>query len=163
MPWTSGYCSWSDTGKACIFYEHDLHAADAVYHRTCRVNFCTKKQIPIAQLTTTEDIKRPKQAWTASRWWVDSRILGGCKIPWRKGWWANHNQLSHWPHGTQTSRNYAWSIWLHPHEDEAARTLWRENSPDWDQWQAKRGHIQDNSQGDPSGIPQQAAAAGIKH
>ena len=42
---------------------HDLHAADAVYHQTCSVNFCTKKQMPMAKLTITENVKRPKLGW----------------------------------------------------------------------------------------------------
>ena len=51
--------SWSDTVKACILHVHDLHAADAIYHQTCSANFRTKKQMPMAQLTT-EDSKRQK-------------------------------------------------------------------------------------------------------
>ena len=47
--------------------------------------------------------------------------------------------------------------------DEAARTPCRENSPDWDQWQAKRGHLQDNSQCGPSGRLQQAAYLALLH
>jgi hypothetical protein len=35
--------SWSDTVKAHILCVHDLHAADAVYHQTCSVNFRTNK------------------------------------------------------------------------------------------------------------------------
>ena len=52
--------SWSDTVKARIMHVHDLHAADAVYHQTCSVNFRTGKQMPMAQLASTEDSKRPK-------------------------------------------------------------------------------------------------------
>ena len=48
--------SWSDTVKAHILNVHDLHAADAVYHQTCSVNFRTKKQMPMS----AEDSKRPK-------------------------------------------------------------------------------------------------------
>ena len=51
--------SWSDVVKARILHVHDLHAADAVYHQTCSVNFRTKKQMPMAQLVK-EDFKRPK-------------------------------------------------------------------------------------------------------
>lgn len=29
-----------------ISHVHDLHAADAVYHRVCSVNFRTMKQVP---------------------------------------------------------------------------------------------------------------------
>ena len=45
--------------KARILHVHDLHAADAIYHQTCSVNFRTKKQMPMAQFAT-EDFKRPK-------------------------------------------------------------------------------------------------------
>lgn len=51
--------SWSDVVKARILHVHDLHAADAIYHQTCSVNFCTKKQMPMAQFAI-EDFKRPK-------------------------------------------------------------------------------------------------------
>ena len=33
--------------QARILHVHDLHAADAVYHRVCSVNFCTMKQVPV--------------------------------------------------------------------------------------------------------------------
>lgn len=36
--------SWSDAVKARILHVHDLHAADAIYHQTCSVNFRTKKR-----------------------------------------------------------------------------------------------------------------------
>ena len=52
--------SWSDTVKARILHVHDLHAADAVYHQTCSVNFRTGKQMPMVQLASTGDSKRPK-------------------------------------------------------------------------------------------------------
>ena len=51
--------SWSDTVKARILHVHDLHAADAVYHQICSVNFRTKKQMPMSQFIA-EDSKRPK-------------------------------------------------------------------------------------------------------
>lgn len=52
--------SWSDTVKARILHVHDLHAADAVYHQTCSVNFRTKKQMPMTQMTGNEETKRAK-------------------------------------------------------------------------------------------------------
>lgn len=51
---------WSETVKARILHVHDLHAADAVYHQTCSVNFRTKKQIPVAYQTDTQESKRVK-------------------------------------------------------------------------------------------------------
>ena len=45
--------SWSDTVKAQILHVHDLHAAEAVYHQTCGVNFRPGKQMPMAQLAST--------------------------------------------------------------------------------------------------------------
>lgn len=38
--------SWADAVQARILHVHDLHAADAIYHRACSTNFRTKKQIP---------------------------------------------------------------------------------------------------------------------
>ena len=37
---------WTDAVKKRIMHVHDLHAADAVYHQICSVNFRTKKNIP---------------------------------------------------------------------------------------------------------------------
>ena len=34
--------------QARILHVSNLHAADAVYHRVCSVNFRTMKQIPVA-------------------------------------------------------------------------------------------------------------------
>ena len=38
--------AWSDAVQTPIMHIHDLPAADAMYHQTCSVNFCTGKQIP---------------------------------------------------------------------------------------------------------------------
>ena len=38
--------AWADAVQARILHVHDLHAADAVYHQVCSVNFRTKKQVP---------------------------------------------------------------------------------------------------------------------
>ena len=51
---------WSDKVKARILHVHDLHAADAVYHQTCSVNFRTKNQMPTAQVTNIKYAKRSK-------------------------------------------------------------------------------------------------------
>ena len=37
---------WSQTVLGCLEYLRDLHAADAVYHQTCSINFRTGKNIP---------------------------------------------------------------------------------------------------------------------
>ena len=37
---------WANDVQARILHVHDLHAADAVYHKACSVNFRTMKQIP---------------------------------------------------------------------------------------------------------------------
>jgi len=39
---------WANTVQARILSVHDLHAADAVYHRKCSINFRTMKCIPMA-------------------------------------------------------------------------------------------------------------------
>ena len=51
--------SWSNTVQARILSVHDLHAADAIYHQTCSVNFRTKKQMPAAKQDSTSQ-KRAK-------------------------------------------------------------------------------------------------------
>ena len=38
---------WAKAVQARILHVHDLHAADAVYHRVCSVNFRTMKQVPV--------------------------------------------------------------------------------------------------------------------
>ena len=38
---------WANAVQARILHVHNLHAADAVYHRVCSVNFCTMKQVPV--------------------------------------------------------------------------------------------------------------------
>ena len=37
---------WANAVQVRILHVHDLHAADAVYHRVCSANFRTMKQIP---------------------------------------------------------------------------------------------------------------------
>jgi 5'-3' exonuclease len=39
--------NWSGTVRSRMAFVGDLHAADAVYHKVCSVNFHTKKQIPL--------------------------------------------------------------------------------------------------------------------
>ncbi len=63
--------------KARILHVHDLHAADAVYHQTCSVNFRTGKQKPMAhQSASTEDSKRPKPGWPQ----VDERAVAFLQV-----------------------------------------------------------------------------------
>ena len=52
--------SWADSVQARILHIHDLHAADAVYHQVCSVNFCTKKQIPSALQSNNLHSKKMK-------------------------------------------------------------------------------------------------------
>ena len=57
---------WSEAVKARILHAHDLHAADAVYHQTCSVNFRTKnddEQITIKDLI---DLMQQKLAQSES-------------------------------------------------------------------------------------------------
>lgn len=51
---------WSKKVYHRIISVHDLHAADAVYHHQCSVNFRTGKQIPVSKdlKTGTEKSKR---------------------------------------------------------------------------------------------------------
>ena len=39
---------WAETVKGRIEYAQDLHAADAVYHQQCNINFRTGRNIPLA-------------------------------------------------------------------------------------------------------------------
>ena len=55
----------TDTVKGRILHFHDLPAADAMYHQTCSVNFCTGRQIPAMFLrdeprTKEERVGRPQ-------------------------------------------------------------------------------------------------------
>ncbi len=38
--------AWEDTVQSRLLHVHDLHAADAVYHKVCHGNFRTRKQVP---------------------------------------------------------------------------------------------------------------------
>lgn len=50
----------ADSVQARILLIHDLHAADAVYHQICSVNFRTKKQIPSALQSNNLHSKKMK-------------------------------------------------------------------------------------------------------
>ena len=49
--------AWADAVLARILHVHDLHAADAVYHRVCSVNFRTNKQIPAVHENISKKVK----------------------------------------------------------------------------------------------------------
>jgi len=53
---------WSDTVRGRLEYARDLHAADAVYHQQCSVNFRTGKQVPqqYCSASTSDASKRPR-------------------------------------------------------------------------------------------------------
>ena len=38
---------WANAVQARILHVQDIHAADAVYHRVCSINFPTMKQVPV--------------------------------------------------------------------------------------------------------------------
>ena len=40
--------SWAHSVLARISNAHDLHAADAIYHKACDINFRTMRQMPTA-------------------------------------------------------------------------------------------------------------------
>ena len=50
---------WSDVVKGRLAYVNDLHAADAVYHQVCSINFRTGKQVP--ECFHDEDNNGPKR------------------------------------------------------------------------------------------------------
>ncbi|KAK3097968.1 hypothetical protein FSP39_014885 [Pinctada imbricata] len=52
---------WSDTVYGRIQSVNDLHAADAIYHQTCSVNFRTKKNVPSAFSTPSKEIKKGRR------------------------------------------------------------------------------------------------------
>ena len=43
---------------------HDLPAADAMYHQTCSVNFCTEKHIPKIFMSDEPAMKKKKAGWS---------------------------------------------------------------------------------------------------
>ena len=51
---------WASAVQARILHVHDLHAADAVYHRVCSVNFRTKKRLPASYEHAANSSKRMK-------------------------------------------------------------------------------------------------------
>ena len=52
--------TWADTVQARLLNVYDQHAADAVHHRVCSANFCTKKQIPAVHDHEMRSSKRVK-------------------------------------------------------------------------------------------------------
>jgi hypothetical protein len=54
---------WSETDLSRLEHLRDFHAADAVYHQACSVNFRTGKQIPKQYCTDTDGVesKRARQ------------------------------------------------------------------------------------------------------
>ena len=55
---------WSEIVLGRVEYAQDLHAADAVYHQACSVNFRTGKQVPLQHCSddgSDKDTKRPRQ------------------------------------------------------------------------------------------------------
>ena len=54
---------WSEIVLGRLEYAQDLHAADAVYHQACSVNFRTGKQVPLQHCSddgSDKDTKRPR-------------------------------------------------------------------------------------------------------
>ena len=52
--------AWAVDVQARLLHVHDLHAADAVYHKVCSGNFRTKKQIPAVHQHEMSTSKRAK-------------------------------------------------------------------------------------------------------
>lgn len=52
--------AWAATVKARVLHVHDLHAADAVYHQVCSVNFRTKKRMPADHQTSDTGARKKK-------------------------------------------------------------------------------------------------------
>ena len=52
---------WANAVQERILHVHDLHAADAVYHRVCSVNFHTMKQIPVIHEHEDSSSKKSKK------------------------------------------------------------------------------------------------------
>jgi len=52
--------AWSEVVQARIMNAHDLPAADAMYHQTCSVNFCTEKHIPKIFMSDEPAMKKKK-------------------------------------------------------------------------------------------------------
>ena len=70
--------AWSDTVQARIMHIHDLPAADAMYHKTCSVNFRTGKQIP--KVFVTEEPAHKKRR--LGRPQDEEKIGPQCKLVW---------------------------------------------------------------------------------
>ena len=52
--------AWAAIVKGRVLHVHDLHAADAVYHQACSVNFRTMKQMPADHQTSETEVKKSK-------------------------------------------------------------------------------------------------------
>ena len=69
---------WANAVQARILHVHDLHAADAVYHRVCSVNFRTMKQIPAVYEHEVKKVKlgRPQQEQQVDAFLEVAKFLG---------------------------------------------------------------------------------------
>ena len=54
---------WSEMVLGRQEYAQDLHAADAVYHQACSVNFHTGKQVPLQHCSDDGSDKDTKRPW----------------------------------------------------------------------------------------------------
>ena len=50
--------TWAHTIRGRIEFAQDLHAADAIYHHMCSINFRTGKQVPSTFQATPGEKKR---------------------------------------------------------------------------------------------------------
>ena len=52
--------TWASSVQAMILAIHDLPAADAIYHKSCSVNFRTMKEMPSSYQADKNTVKRAK-------------------------------------------------------------------------------------------------------
>ena len=68
---------WGADVKSRINFIHDLHAADAIYHKSCDVNFRTEKNIPASIFSADEQstIKKHRGRPDEARFDAFSKII----------------------------------------------------------------------------------------
>ena len=75
--------SWAHSVLARISSAHDLHAADAIYHKACDINFRTMRQIPTA-FQKGKVVHQEGKARSSRRARQDRSIFGSSNISRRK-------------------------------------------------------------------------------
>ena len=116
---------WVETVRGRLEFAQDLHAADAVYHQACSVNFWTRKQIPKKHENNTDSKPakgRPTNKVKSKAFLKETEVL----VENDKEQFTISDlvrKMQEYLEGTGET-----PVRCSIHERNVTRTLWRENS-----------------------------------